>query len=376
VGLRTGVLPAVAAGLTLLATGLLATGCGGGTAVPAPGPAAAAPVTLTPAPGRQTLAETGSTLLLPLAGAWATAYHRQHPNVTITVAGTGSGTGIADASDGKASIGASDAYLSSGSLVQNPALVNVPLVISAQQVNYFLPGLPASVHVRLDGPVLAAMYSGQVTSWDDPAIQALNPGVRLPATRVVPLHRSDSSGDTFLFTSYVSTHDAAWDSAIGYGTSVAWPAAPGAAAEQGNAGMVSGCAATPGCVAYVGISYLSRALSAGLGEAELANTLGQFVLPDQASIQAAVSSFVSSTPPSETISMIDGPASGGYPIISYEYAIVSTRQASAARARDIRAFLHWAITTGNSAGFLAGVRFQPLPAAVVALSDAQIAKIG
>jgi phosphate transport system substrate-binding protein len=373
VGLRTGVLPAVVAGLTLL----LATGCGG-TAVPAPAPAAsaAAPVTLTPAPGRQTLAETGSTLLLPLVGAWATAYHQQHPGVTVTVAGTGSATGIADASDGKASIGASDAYLSSGSLVQNPSLVNVPLVISAQQVNYNLPSLSPAVHIRLDGPVLAAMYSGQITSWDDSSIQNLNPGVRLPATKVVPFHRSDGSGDTFLFTSYVSTHDAAWNSAIGYGTSVAWPAAPRAEAEKGNASMVSGCSVTPGCVAYVGISYLGTALNAGLGEAELANTLGQYELPDQASIQAAVASFVSSTPPSETISMIDGPAPGGYPIVNYEYAIVSTHQPSAARARDIRAFLHWAITTGNSAQFLGGVRFQPLPAAVVSLSDAQIAKIG
>lgn len=195
-GLRTGLLPGLAAGFALL----LATGCGGGTAVPAPAPAApaAAPVTLTPAPGRQTLSETGSTLLLPLVGTWATAYHQQHPGVTITVAGTGSATGITDAFDGKASIGASDAYLSSGDLVQNPGLVNVPLVISAQQVNYFLPGLPPSVHIHLDGPVLAAMYSGQITSWNDPAIAALNPGVRLPATKVVPFHRSDGSGDTFL----------------------------------------------------------------------------------------------------------------------------------------------------------------------------------
>jgi phosphate transport system substrate-binding protein len=356
----------------------MAAGCGGGAGAPVTGPAtaAAAPVTLTPAPGRMTLSETGSTLLLPLVGAWATAYHQQHPNVTITVAGTGSGTGIKDASAGKASIGASDAYLSSGNLVQNPSLVNVPLVISAQQVNYFLPGVPPGVHIRLDGPVLAAMYSGQITSWNDAQIQALNPGVHLPSTPVVPLHRSDSSGDTFLFTSYVSTHDTAWNSAIGYGTSVAWPAAPRAGAEKGNAGMVSTCAVTPGCVAYVGISYLSKALNAGLGEAELLNTLGQYELPDSASIQAAVSSFVSSTPPNETISMIDGPATGGYPIVNYEYAIVSTRQPSAARARDIRAFLHWAITTGNSAQYLGGVRFEPLPPDVVALSDAQIAKIG
>ena len=112
-----------------------------------------------------------------------------------------------------------------------------------------------------------------------------------------------------------------------------------------------------------------------LGEAALANTLGQYELPDQTSINTAVASFVSSTPTNETISMVDGPASGGYPIVNYEYAIVSTRQRNATAARDIKAFLHWIITAGNSPQYLQKVQFQPLPVSVVALCDAQIAKI-
>jgi len=333
-------------------------------------------IPLTPAAAPQTLSETGSTLLFPLMGAWAAAYHQQHPSVTITTAATGSGTGIKAASAGTASIGASDAYLSSGDLVKNPALLNIPLAVSAQQVNYNLPELPPGVHIKLDGAVLAQMYAGTITTWNDPAIAALNRGVALPSLRVVPLHRSDGSGDTFLFTSYLSTHSAGWNRLIGYGTSVAWPAVPGAQAEQGNAGMVSGCQATPGCVAYVGISYLSRALADRLGEAQLANTLGQYELPTPVTISAAVASFVSATPGNETISMVDGPAAAGYPIVNYEYAIVSVRQPGAAAARDLKAFLHWAITTGNAAQYLGQVRFQPLPGPVVALCDAQIAKIG
>jgi phosphate transport system substrate-binding protein len=139
--------------------------------------------------------------------------------------------------------------------------------------------------------------------------------------------------------------------------------------------MITGCRATPGCVAYIGISYLSNALAAGLGEAELANASGNFELPTATSIRAAASSFVSLLPPNETISMINGPAATGYPIVNYEYAIVSSVQPSAARARDLKAFLHWAITTGNSARFLDQVRFEPLPADVVTLADAQIASI-
>jgi phosphate transport system substrate-binding protein len=368
--------------VVVAAVPLVLTACSGGGA---PGPAGTVAasaagrvgsIPASPAAARESLSETGSTLLFPLMGAWAAAYHRQYPNVSIATAGTGSGAGIADASDGTVDIGASDAYLSSGDLVKNPTLLNVPLAISAQQVDYNLPSLPAGVHLRLDGSVLAQMYEGTIKFWDSPAIAALNPGVTLPGTRVVPVHRSDSSGDTFLFSSYLATQDPAWNSAIGYGTTVAWPSAPGALAEHGNKGMVAGCRATIGCVAYVGISYLSSALAGGLGEAQLANSMGQYLLPTAASIGAAVSSFVSATPSNETISMVDGPAPAGYPIVNYEYAIVNASQRSATQAHDIKAFLHWAITAGNAAQYLDQVRFQPLPADVVSLSDAQIARIG
>ena len=328
-----------------------------------------------PAPGRVSLTETGSTLLYPLFGAWTSAYHQRYSNISISRAATGSGKGIAAASAGRADIGASDAFLSSGNLVQNPDLLNIPLAISAQQVNYNLPQLRPGVHVRLNGTVLAQMYQGIITTWKNPAIAALNPGVSLPNIKVVPLHRQESSGDTFLFSSYLSTDDPRWNAAIGYGTTVAWPTAPGALAEKGNGGMVTGCQATPGCVAYIGISYLSKALSDGLGEAELENAAGKFVLPTSASMLAAVASFVPATPANETISMVNGPAQAGYPIVNYEYAIVARNQPNAAEAQDIQAFLHWAITTGNSAQYLDQVRFEPLPAPVVTLADAQIARI-
>jgi phosphate transport system substrate-binding protein len=378
VALRYRKLLAVAAAMPLV----LVTACSGGgsassgstsglsSALSAPG----GPIPATPAPGSQTLSETGSTLLAQLMGTWATAYHRQYPNVSITTAATGSGAGIKDASEGKVDIGASDAYLSSGDLVQNPTLMNIPLAISAQQVNYNLPSLPTGVHLKLDGAVLAQMYQGTITTWNDPAIRALNPKVALPGARVVPIHRSDNSGDTFLFTSYLSTHSPGWNGQFGYGIKVAWPAASSVSAK-GNGGMVTACKDTVGCVAYIGISFLNEARNNGLGWAQLANTLGQYELPSAATISAAAASFVSSTPANETISMVDGPAPGGYPIVNYEYAIVSVSQRSAAAARDIKAFLHWIITTGNSAQYLAAVQFQPLPASVASLCDAQIAKI-
>jgi phosphate transport system substrate-binding protein len=377
VALRSRLLLAAAAVLLLT----LAAGCSGGTgnaAIPltAAPAASGSGIPAGPAPGPQALSETGSTLLYPLLRSWAAAYHQQHANVSLATAATGSGKGIAEASAGTVNIGASDAFLSSGDLVTNPAMLNIPLAVSAQQVNYNVPGLRPATHLRLNGKVLAEMYQGSITSWSDPRIAALNPGVALPHTRVVPLHRAESAGDTFLFTSYLSTQDAAWDQVTGYGTTVTWPPVPGARAETGNTGMVAGCKATPGCVAYVGIAYLSSALAGGLGYAALRNALGAYEAPTAKAIAAAVASFVAATPVNETISMVGGPAAAGYPIVNYEYAIVSARQRSAAKARDIKAFLHWAITTGNGPQYLDQVRFQPLPAPVVSLSDAQIAKIG
>ncbi|HEX2320268.1 MAG TPA: substrate-binding domain-containing protein [Streptosporangiaceae bacterium] len=151
-------------------------GCSANQVTAAPAGTALAPggghgtIPSSPAPAAVSLIETGSTLLYPLFGAWASAYHQQFSSVSFTTAPTGSGTGIADASSGHADIGASDAFLSSGNLVQNPSLLNIPLAIAAQQINYNLPHLAQGVHVRLNGAVLAAMYEGKITSWNDPAI--------------------------------------------------------------------------------------------------------------------------------------------------------------------------------------------------------------
>ncbi len=193
----------------------------------------------------------------------------------------------------------------------------------------------------------------------------------------MPVHRSDSSGDTFLFTSYLSTQDPDWGSKIGYGTTAAWPGVAGALAESGSVSTMNACERTPGCVAYNGISYLSAALS---GQPRLRRawptTAGDYTLPTAAAIQASVASFVSLTPPNETISIIDGPAPAGYPIVNYEYAVVRSSQPDAAKASEIRAFLHWVITTGNQAAYVDTVGFQPLPSALVTLGEQQIAEIG
>jgi phosphate transport system substrate-binding protein len=358
-------------------TAVLIAACGS-TAGPA---RSAGPAAAELAASSATISETGSSLLAPQAQTWAEAYHQANPDVTVTIKSTSSGTGISAASAGTADIGASDAYLSSGDLVQSPTLLNIALTVSAQTVIYNLPGLSQGSHVSLDGQVLAEIYQGTITMWNDPRIAGLsaNKGLNLPPLKIVPLHRGGSSGDTFLFTSYLSTQDPAWDAAIGYGTTAVWPPAGGpavAAGEASSTAMVQACTSTPGCIGYNGISYLSKALAGNLGYASLKNNAGGYTLPTPAAVSAAVGSFVPITPPNETISMIDGPAPSGYPIVNYEYAVVKATAPNAAKASALRAFLRWVITTGNGTSYLKDLGFQPLSGPLVALGEQQIAEIG
>jgi len=328
----------------------------------------------TPPTSNVALSETGATELYPLMNQWVPAYHSKYPNVTISTGATGSGAGISQAAAGTVNIGASGAYLSDGDMSAHKGLMNIALAVSAEQVNYNLPGIDQQL--KLNGKVLAAMYEGTIKTWNDPQIAALNPGVNLPATPVVPLHRSDGSGDTFVFTQYLSKQDPdGWGKSPGFGTTVQFPAVPGALGENGAGGMVTGCAQTPGCVAYIGVSYLDQAKQKGLGEAQLANASGNYLLPDAQSIQAEAAGFASQTPANQVVSLINGPAADGYPMVNYEYAVVYSGQKDAATAQTMQAFLNWVVTDGSNPSFLDQEHMQPLPAAVAKLSDAQIAKI-
>jgi phosphate transport system substrate-binding protein len=360
---------AVTAAVLAAALGLAA--CTAGAAsVPSASGAPALPTTPAVAPAQ--LSETGSSLMAPLFTVWRPAYQAQFPQVTLETATSSSGTGITSAAAGSTDIGASDAYLSPADVSKYSSLVNIPLAVAALMIIYHVPGLSLSTHLKLNGKVLAQIYGGQVTAWNDAAIGNLNPGVTLPGTPIVLVHRSDTSGSTFLFTSYLNAQDPArWSSSL-IGTTVAWPAQPGEKGADGSSGMINVVHSVPGAIGYAGVSYLTQVTKDGEDEVALGNSAGSYVLPTASTIQAGLASFIN-TPANETISLINGSGANVYPIINYEYAIVSISQASATRAQDLRAFLSWAISAGTAQ--LAQVNFQPLPAPVVMLSRAQIAKI-
>jgi phosphate transport system substrate-binding protein len=318
------------------------------------------------------LSETGSTLVFPLFGAWQTAYNTDVTDVTITGSGTGSGTGIADAATGTVTMGASDAYLSSSDISQYPGLINIPVAVASLMVNYNVPGIKKPLN--LDGKTLAAIYNGKITSWNDPAIKAMNPGQNLPALKITTLHRAESSGSTFLFTSYLNAQDPADWPTTAVGTTVSWPSGAKAQAETGSGGMVTGCQSIKGCIAYIGISYLSKTQDAGLGEAALANKAGKFAQPTTGAISAALASF-STIPATGSQSLINTSDPKGYPIINYEYMIVKKQQPSSSVADALKAFLKWTITDGADPKFLDAVGFEPLPDSVSTVSQNLISSI-
>jgi phosphate transport system substrate-binding protein len=207
----------------------------------------------TPVPAEAvTLVETGSTLLYPLFNIWVANYTKTHQGVNITTDSTGSEAGIKKIISGEVQIGASDAFMSDAEVKRNPQIVNIPLCIAAQMVNYNLPGLNAE-KLKLDGTVLAGIYSGKIRVWDAAPIAALNPNVKLPHHAIIPIRRADGSGDTFIFTQFLSFSDADWANNQGYGMVITWPVVEGSLEAHGNTGMVQTIQKTAYSLAYIGV---------------------------------------------------------------------------------------------------------------------------
>jgi phosphate transport system substrate-binding protein len=336
-------------------------------AVAAPSPWASA--------AQVTLAETGSTLIYPVFRIWAADYPKTHPGVTVTAAATNSGAGVEQAISGAAQIGVSDAYMSDTQVRDNPLVINVPMAISAQTVNYNIPDLNGQ-NLKLDGPTLAGIYSGKIQSWDDPAIAAMNTGVKLPHNAIAPIHRSDVSGDTFIFTQYLTFTTPSWEYSPGYGTTITWAPAPNALTADGNAGMIAKIHDTPYSIGYVGVSFHEDVAKAGIGTAALKSYDGEFLLPTPQAIEAAAAALWPRTPQDERLTLVNAPGANAYPLINYEYAVVTKKQPSPETAAALRSFLLWAIAPDETnAQYLANANFIPLPAHVWVLSHDQIEEI-
>jgi phosphate transport system substrate-binding protein len=323
-----------------------------------------------------TLTETGSTLIFPLFKAWAEAYNKLNPNIQLIAGATDSGTGIAKAIAKQVQIGTSDAYMTDQQAMANRNIINIPLVISAQTVDANLPELRGSA-LKLSGPVLAGIYSGTIREWDAQPIAAINGGARLPHKGIIPIHRAEGSGDTFIFTQFLTFSTPEWEKKIGYGTWMHWPPVAGSLTAASNQEMVEMLSRTPYSVGYLGVSFKAAADQAGLETAMLENQDGKFMLPTAATITAAAAALTPRTPADERLTLVFAPGPDSYPLINYEYAIVSSQQPNHEVAAAISSFLLWCISPqgGSTASYLEPVHFIALPTAIRALSEIQIAKI-
>ncbi|MGD0895068.1 MAG: phosphate ABC transporter substrate-binding protein PstS [Acidimicrobiales bacterium] len=328
--------------------------------------------------GSGTLTEAGSSLFYPLWEEWAAA----KPPVALNVAAGGSGKGQSEALNGTIDMGASDAFLPNSTLDGTPAVLNIPVVVSSQEIVYNLPGLPAKTHLKLNAKILADIYNGSITTWNAKPIASINPGVTLPDATIVPVRRSDSSGDTFLFTSYLYRGDpSSWNRPSPYeGPSLyysTWPSVTGELAESGNTGVEAAVKATPDSIGYLGIAYLPSAVAEGIGYAALENGSGNYVTASLGSVELEVSSF-KRIPADGAISLVDSKAAKhGYPDVNFEYAIVLKNQASPAVAAAIQATLAWAMDPryGSMSTYLNPVLFKPLPTNALAVAVALVKEI-
>jgi phosphate transport system substrate-binding protein len=282
----------------------------------------------------------GSSLVNPLVQQYVPAVGAAF-GYTLTYASVGSGTGIADITARTVDFGASDAPLNPTQAAACNSCVEIPWALSATTLSYNLPGVPNQLH--LSGDVIAKIYLGQITNWNDPAIAKLNPKVKLPDLAITAVHRSDGSGDTYAFTDYLQRVSKQFQTTVGNNTLVNWPGGIGASGNAGVAGIVS---STPGAVGYLSAAYT---IPNHLKVAAIQNAAGAFATPGLRGIAAAAAAFPTPTDTTNGVEMhiVNPPKSAGklaYPISTYSYVIMPK---SSSKATALRKMVFWALTQGD-----------------------------
>jgi phosphate transport system substrate-binding protein len=327
-----------------------------------------------------TLNGAGSTLVFPLMSSWTYNYTILNPNVRINYASVGSGAGIAQITAKTVNFGASDAPLSAAQYgnLSSQGILQIPEIAGAVVPAYNLPGIGTGL--KFNGTVLADIYLGKITTWNDPALQQLNPGVNLPNNTIFVVHRSDGSGTTYVWTDYLSHASSVWNTTVGKATSVSWPAVAssiGAKGSEGVSGVIQGNKYSLG---YMESAY---ATSDKLTYGEVQNAAGNFILANSTTAAAAVAAAASEKLPAgnqswTSVSIVDTiftntTATNAYPITTFTYIMVYKGQTNQVTGQALVNFLWWIINTNNAAA--GGLGYIPLPASVVAIDDATISSM-
>jgi len=306
----------------------------------------------------------GATFPYPIYSKWFDEFHKHFSDFQINYQSIGSGGGIRQVTEGTVDFGATDGPMTDEQLAAAKIpILHLPTVLGAVVPTFNLAGIE---RLRFTPEALAGIFLGKVTKWDDPAIAEANPGVKLPAIALVPMHRSDGSGTTYIFTDYLSKVSPEWQRNVGRGTSVNWPVGLGGKGNEGVAGLVK---QTPNAIGYVELIY---ALQNKLPYGDVRNRAGQFVQASLESVTAAAAA-TESMPDDFRVSITDPPAGAAYPIASFTWLLVPTRIADAEKGAAIKKFLEWMLSDGQS--FAAPLNYAPLPPAVVTRERQALSKI-
>jgi phosphate transport system substrate-binding protein len=296
----------------------------------------------------------GSTFDYPAFTKWFEAYGAVDANVHFNYQSIGSGAGQKLLLNNTVDFGASDAPMKDEALANAPGkILHLPIVAGGVAIIYNLPGNPK---LKLDGDTLANIYLGNITKWNDSRIVALNPGVNLPDTAIIPVHRADGSGTSFIFTDYLSNVNRPWADTVGKGSSVRWPAGIGLAAK-GSEGVAGQVEQLPGGIGYAELAYADQNK---IPFADLKNAAGNFISPAPDSVSAALAT--AKIPDDFRFSMVNAPGDKAYPISGASWVLVYQNSKNADHGAKLVAFLKWAVTDGQKLS--PALDYAPLPDSV------------
>ena len=303
-----------------------------------------------------TINGAGATFPAPIYAKWFAEYNKLHANVRINYQPLGSGAGIRQITERTVFFGASDGPMTPEQLQAAPGkLIHLPTVLGAVVPVYNVPGL--SQELKFSGPVLANIFLGRITKWNDPAITALNGGVKLPDLDIVVAHRSDGSGTTYIWVDYLSKVSPEFKKTVGVGTAVKWPVGVAAAKNDGVAAIVS---QTPGALGYVELIY---ALQTKTAYGQVQNMNGKLVKASIESVTAAAAAAARQMPADYRVSITNAPGDAVYPISSFTWMLFYQDPKDKAQAKAMVDFMKWALTDGQQ--FAGAMGYAPIPRNVV-----------
>jgi phosphate transport system substrate-binding protein len=308
----------------------------------------------------------GATFPYPIYSKWFAEYNRMHPTIQINYQSIGSGGGIQQISKETVFFGATDGPMTDDQLKAAPGpILHFPTVLGADVPVYNIPGV--SAELKFTGPVLADIYLGKITKWNDQAIAKLNPGASLPATDIAVVHRADGSGTTYIWVDYLAKVSPEWKTKVGVATSVNWPVGVGGKGNEGVAGLVS---QTPGAIGYVELIY---ALQNKISFGSVQNAAGDFVKASTDAVTRAAAGAAASMPADFRVSITNAQGKGVYPISSFTWLLLYENPKDKGQARTMVDFVKWALTDGQK--YCAELGYAPLPVNVVKMEMAVLGKI-